>query len=200
MNHVQAMEREITKRRQVIELLGQGKKYYDRWRKFWWLMKKSFKTIVFSVCMGRQRSSPLPTAILVRGWKRQEQEREILILDMRHVFTNPPPRWRWSWRRRAKSWAVVPALCQVLIMTPPPRRDQVITNQTEEHNSYKCCNDTPVFPSRWVKKRSKWVCSGDEMEIRLPDEQAGAGEVDFLLFKTHLAMRKSWNSLWLGCK
>ena len=30
MNHVQAMEREITKRRQVIELLGQGKKYYDR--------------------------------------------------------------------------------------------------------------------------------------------------------------------------
>ena len=27
----QAMEREITKRRQVIELLGQGKKYYDRW-------------------------------------------------------------------------------------------------------------------------------------------------------------------------
>ena len=29
--HSQAMEREITKRRQVIELLGQGKKYYDRW-------------------------------------------------------------------------------------------------------------------------------------------------------------------------
>ena len=28
------------------------------------------------------------------------------------------------------------------------------------------------------------------MEIRLPDEQAGAGEVDFLLFKTHLGMRK----------
>ena len=27
----QAMEREITKRRQVIELLGQGKKYYDRY-------------------------------------------------------------------------------------------------------------------------------------------------------------------------
>jgi hypothetical protein len=24
------MEREITKRRQVIEMLGQGKKYYDR--------------------------------------------------------------------------------------------------------------------------------------------------------------------------
>ena len=27
----QAMEREITKRRQVIELLGQGRKYYDRY-------------------------------------------------------------------------------------------------------------------------------------------------------------------------
>ena len=86
MNHVQAMEREITKRRQVIELLGQGKKYYDRLRKFWRLMKKSFSTIVFSVCMGRQRSSPLPTAILVRGWKRQEQEREILIFDMPPCF------------------------------------------------------------------------------------------------------------------
>ena len=30
------------------------------------------------------------------------------------------------------------------------------------------------------------------MEIRLPDEQAGAGEVDFLLFITHLEIMKQF--------
>ena len=203
MNHVQAMEREITKRRQVIELLGQGKKYYDRWRKFWWFMKKSFRTIVFSVCMGRQRSSPLPTAILVRGWKRQEQEREILILDMPSCFHQSASQVAVKLKEKSEelSSSSSPVPSPDYDAPSPAGSGHYKSNRRfTQQNLYECCNDTPVFPSRWVKKRSKWVCSGDEMEIRLPDEQAGAGEVDFLLFKTHLGMRKSWNSLWLECK
>ena len=139
MNHVQAMEREITKRRQVIELLGQGKKYYDRWRKFWRLVKKSFRRQLYfqSVWGGRDRRHCLQQfwSEGEKGKKKSEKSAVTNSLKCRHVFTNLPPRWRWSWRRRARSWAAAPALCQVLIMMPPPRRDQVITNQTEElHN------------------------------------------------------------------
>ena len=40
------MEREITKRRQVIELLGQGKKYYDRYS---WTSGRNIEYAFFSL-------------------------------------------------------------------------------------------------------------------------------------------------------
>ena len=73
--------------------------------------------------MGKQKSSPPPTAISVRGWKRWAAHWATSYILIMNILC---PRWQWSWRREVLNWAAVAALCQVQITMLPPQQDQVV--------------------------------------------------------------------------
>ena len=117
----------------------------------YFLQNNTFNS-TFPVYMVKRKLWQLPTATSAKGWKRWGA----LILPLEDKIWNPLlGRWLWSWKRRARNWAAAPVQCQVLIMTLLLQLVQV----------------SSIFQARRVCY--KLSLSGDEMEIRLPDEQAG---------------------------